>query len=375
MLRHPWQGLLALSGIGLGVAAVLAVELANSSARAAFLLSAQHLQGKATHRLSVPGASLPDAIYVELQRQSGAPPMAPVVNGWVQIEGSEGRFQLVGFDLFAATPFRDRLVNAPVNVGFTADWLTQSGAMMLDAATAHTLNVVNGDTLNVNYRGNTFPLNVLHIEKQHGGAGHDLLLVDIATAKSVLDMANRLSHVDLILDAESEYWIRQRIPASVKLETIAEQAQGVTRLSAAFELNLTAMSLLALLVGMFLIFNAVTFSIVQRRTLFGRLRAIGVTPWELFSLILLINAFQLRQLHTIIDTRNFNGRVRLDPCHRDTVRNRHGNHVGKIQFTLGIIGLQRCQPRSQQTGRRGKNAGVNFFDLALDFTGVFEFNY
>lgn len=290
MLRHPWQGLLALSGIGLGVAAVLAVELANSSARAAFLLSAQHLQGKATHRLSVPGASLPDAIYVELQRQSGAPPMAPVVNGWVQIEGSEGRFQLVGFDLFAATPFRDRLVNAPVNVGFTADWLTQSGAMMLDAATAHTLDVVNGDTLNVNYRGNTFPLNVLHIEKQHGGAGHDLLLVDIATAKSVLDMANRLSHVDLILDAESEYWIRQRIPASVKLETIAEQAQGVTRLSAAFELNLTAMSLLALLVGMFLIFNAVTFSIVQRRTLFGRLRAIGVTPWELFSLILLETA-------------------------------------------------------------------------------------
>ena len=53
------------------------------------------------------------------------------------------------------------------------------------------------------------------------------------------------------------------------------------------ELNLTAMSLLALLVGMFLIFNAMTFSMVQRRTLFGRLRAIGVTPRELFSLILL----------------------------------------------------------------------------------------
>jgi putative ABC transport system permease protein len=61
----------------------------------------------------------------------------------------------------------------------------------------------------------------------------------------------------------------------------------VTRLSAAFELNLTAMSLLALLVGMFLIFNAMTFSMVQRRTLLGRLRAVGVTARELFRLILL----------------------------------------------------------------------------------------
>ena len=61
----------------------------------------------------------------------------------------------------------------------------------------------------------------------------------------------------------------------------------MTRLSAAFELNLTAMSLLAMLVGMFLIFNAMTFSIVQRRRLFGRLRAIGVTQRELFRLILL----------------------------------------------------------------------------------------
>ena len=70
LLRHRWQGLLALTGIALGVAVVLAVELANSGARAAFELSAQQLQGRATHRLVVPGATLPDDVYVKLQRQS-----------------------------------------------------------------------------------------------------------------------------------------------------------------------------------------------------------------------------------------------------------------------------------------------------------------
>ena len=299
MLRHRWQGLLALSGIALGVAVVLAVDLANSGARAAFELSAQQLQGKATHRLAVPGASLPDEVYVSLQRQPGAPPMAPVVNGWVGVEGGAGRYQLVGFDVFAEAPFRSQLAAVSTGADFIGDWLSQAGALVLGAATARALDVAAGDSLEIVYRGRHATLHVLRVDTRQGSAADDLLLVDIATAKSVLDMHGRLSHVDLILDAVGEHWVRQRIPPGVQLQTVAEQAEGVTRLSAAFELNLTAMSLLALLVGMFLIFNAMTFSMVQRRSLFGRLRAIGVTPRELFSLILL-EALMVAVLGTLL---------------------------------------------------------------------------
>jgi putative ABC transport system permease protein len=287
MLRHRWQGLLAISGIALGVAVVLAVDLANSGARAAFELSAQQLQGKATHRLIVPGSSLPDDIYVDLLRQPGAPPMAPVVNGWVEVVGGSGRYQLVGFDLFAEAPFRSQLTEVANRAGFTSDWLTQPGALVLGAAAAAALGVDTGDTLNIVHRGKMENLHVLHIEARQSRAADELLLVDIATAKSVLSLHDQISYVDLILDAPAEQWVKLSLPASAQLQTVDDQAQGVTRLSAAFELNLTAMSLLALLVGMFLIFNAMTFSMVQRRNLFGRLRAIGVTPRELFRLILL----------------------------------------------------------------------------------------
>jgi len=287
MLRHRWQGLLALSGIALGVAVVLAVDLANSGARAAFELSAQQLQGKATHRLAVPGAALPDDLYVDLKRTPGAPPMAPVVNGWVGVEGGAGRYQLVGFDLFAEAPFRSQLAEIATDAGFIGDWLTQAGSLVLGAATARALDVAAGDRLDIVYRGRPATLYVLRIDEQQSRVSDDLLLVDIASAQSILDMHGQLSHVDLILDAAGEAWVRRRIPAGVQLQTVAEQAQGVKRLSAAFELNLTAMSLLAMLVGMFLIFNAMTFSMVQRRNLFGRLRTLGVTPRELFGLILL----------------------------------------------------------------------------------------
>ena len=53
----------------------------------------------------------------------------------------------------------------------------------------------------------------------------------------------------------------------------------------AFSLNLSALSLLALIVGMFLIYNTMTFSVVQRRGLIGALRVVGVTRREIFSLI------------------------------------------------------------------------------------------
>ncbi|MDT8388330.1 MAG: FtsX-like permease family protein [Thiogranum sp.] len=298
MLRHRWQGMLAISGIALGVAVVLAVNLANSGARASFELSAQQMQGKATHRLTIPGATLPNEVYVNLRRQPGAPPMAPVVSDWVGIEDGEQRYQLVGFDLFAEAPFREQLVEVARDTGFTSEWLTRPGTLVLTAATARALGITEGDTLDIVYRGRTSTLEVLHVQQQ-GAIGNDMLLVDIATAKTALDLHGQLSHVDLILDDAAAQWIKQRIPRHVQLQTIADQAQGVTRLSAAFELNLTAMSLLALLVGMFLIFNAMTFSIVQRRNLFGRLRAIGVVPRQIFALILL-EAFILSMFGTLL---------------------------------------------------------------------------
>ena len=51
-------------------------------------------------------------------------------------------------------------------------------------------------------------------------------------------------------------------------------------------MNLTALSLLALVVGLFLAYNTMTFSVVQRRATIGMLRALGVTRSEIVATIL-----------------------------------------------------------------------------------------
>ncbi len=114
-----------------------------------------------------------------------------------------------------------------------------------------------------------------------------LLLADIATAQELLAQTDSLSTIDLILpDEAASEALRALLPAGTRLETPATRTRTIEQLTAAFELNLTALSLLALVVGMFLIYNTVTFSVVQRRPVLGTLRALGVTRGEIFSLIL-----------------------------------------------------------------------------------------
>ena len=64
----------------------------------------------------------------------------------------------------------------------------------------------------------------------------------------------------------------ERLPGWADCSAWTSRPGASSGLSAAFELNLTAMSLLALLVSAFLsVFNALSLSIVQRPDLLGRL--------------------------------------------------------------------------------------------------------
>src|SRR3569833_2394434 len=117
-----------------------------------------------------------------------------------------------------------------------------------------------------------------------------VVLADIATAQEWLGMAGRLSRIDVALpgnDTEAEARLRAALPPDAALLALDQRREHLLRLSDAFRLNLEAFSLLALAVGMLLIYNAFTFAVVQRRAVIARLRALGATRGELARAILL----------------------------------------------------------------------------------------
>src|SRR3954451_5812602 len=82
MLRHPWQVGLAILGVALGVAVVVSIDLANTSARRAFALSTETITGRTTHQ-SVGGPSgLDEALYRRVRVDLGLRDSAPVVEGY-----------------------------------------------------------------------------------------------------------------------------------------------------------------------------------------------------------------------------------------------------------------------------------------------------
>jgi len=105
----------------------------------------------------------------------------------------------------------------------------------------------------------------------------------------LLNRVGKLDRVDLMLPEGDEGAVERIgafLPPSARVQPVEARTGAVKQMTAAFELNLTAMSLLAMVVGIFLIYNTVTFSVVQRRGLFGVLRCLGVTRGQLFALIL-----------------------------------------------------------------------------------------
>jgi putative ABC transport system permease protein len=116
-----------------------------------------------------------------------------------------------------------------------------------------------------------------------------LVLADIATAQELTGRLGRLDYIDLILPAHDEgaaAALAASLPPDAQIVPASARSGAVEQMSSAFRTNLTALSLLALLVGMFLIYNSMTFSVVQRRSLFGTLRCLGATQGEIGWLVL-----------------------------------------------------------------------------------------
>ena len=301
--RRPLQYLLCILGIALGVAMLVSIDLASGSAQRAFSLSTDAITGRTTHRLVAIGpGGVPDTTFVELRRQFPEIPAAPVIEAYGRAEELDGELlRLVGVDLFSEAPFRGLLGAGRGGGRGFVPFLTEPGTAVIATETAERfdLHPGSGDAsglLHLDLAGRTSALRLVGSvtgESSLERRGLEtLLLVDIATAQDLLDPTGAaavptVGHIDLILEGPAqEQAIRTWLPPGLKLETAAARGNAVQQMTAAFELNLTAMSLLAMVVGIFLIYNTVTFSVVQRRGLFGVLRCLGVTRGQLFALIL-----------------------------------------------------------------------------------------
>lgn len=297
--RHPLQTLLLLFGIALGVALMVAVDLANHSAKRAFQLSAESLTGKATYQIVSSSGKLPESVYRDLRVKHHYQALSPVVEGPLQLkapgpdaEAVLQRWKVLGVDPFVEAPFRDFLQHSDQSLPLDQllPLITQPRTVMIATPTAQQLGLQVGQQLALSNQPPLKLVGLLNPQSQRSQeALHKVLLADIATAQELLGLEGYLSRIDVLIpeaDSQQAEALASLLPVGLRLERPSNRSQTLLQMSAAFELNLSALSLLALVVGVFLIFNTISFSVVQRRKTLAILRALGATPRQLFGQIL-----------------------------------------------------------------------------------------
>jgi putative ABC transport system permease protein len=289
--KRPLQYILLIIGVAIGVAMMVSIDLANSSARRAFQLSTDAVTGRTTHRIVGGPTGLDSELYLRLRTELGYRPAAPVVEGYVQIrEIGRQPLRLVGIDPFAEPPFRPYFGDGTQGLEGLTAFMTQPNGLIIAADIAAEHGLTLGDTLTLDLGGRLHDATLVGLLEADDEASRralsGLMFTDIASAQELLGLNGRLSHIDLIANEPDLTAIEAILPAGVVIEPAAARGNAIQQMTAAFELNLTALSLLALVVGMFLIYNTVTFSVVQRRQQFGILRCLGATSGQLFLLIL-----------------------------------------------------------------------------------------
>lgn len=285
--RHPWQLLLLLLGMLIGVAVVTAVELINHSARDSFRVANEQLLGRTSHQIKGL-APLPETLYRQLRTELAISTATPIVSAFVrelvsEEQGTGALLRVLGIDPLAGNPLTQGLDGVRLNppVGLT-QLLTEPLGVILDSRTARHLRLVVGDSLALITANGPRSVRVLALlEGADDPRSNNLLIMDIGQAQQLLALQGQLTQINLgELTSQQQLGIRAWLPPAYSLLS-SQQQQSTAGLTDSFHLNLSALSLLALLVGLFLVYNSSHFSLLQRQPIFAQLRGLGLTAAEL----------------------------------------------------------------------------------------------
>jgi putative ABC transport system permease protein len=106
-----------------------------------------------------------------------------------------------------------------------------------------------------------------------------------------LEKVGLIDRIDLIVDKSMdlrtvETGLKQVIPQGTEIRRPETRSGQIEKMVSAFHLNLTALSFISLVVGMFLIYNAISTSVIQRRREIGILRSVGTTRPQILGLLI-----------------------------------------------------------------------------------------
>ncbi|MDE3048712.1 MAG: FtsX-like permease family protein, partial [Nitrospirota bacterium] len=295
-LQRPFRALLSIAGVALGVLASVAIGTANIQVLRSFEQAVTTVAGPATLEIVARDLGVNESVITAVRAVDGVVSAAPIIEDAVMVAQGEQRgqtLQILGLDLLAEVGTRGfQISQADTDVALEA--LLAPDALYLGRQVAADWNLGVGSTVEVTAGGRLVRLRVvglIHNEAARSSLWDRLALMDIAAAQLLFQSIGRLDRIELVTMPDRPLddilaSVRTVLPPHLVVQRPAQRTKQVENMVRAFQLNLTVLSWVGLLVGMFLIYNTMAFAVAQRRREIGIYRALGMTERRVAGLFL-----------------------------------------------------------------------------------------
>ena len=271
MGKDPVRALLTVAAVALGVAVIVAVDLASEASMGSFRSSLESLEGSANYEITQVGG-IPEAVYGELARLEGPLAFSPRIESFALLPATGEQVPLFGVDLVGDTTLRAAGTMPRPDLSDLLDgtsvWVTAS----LGLAAGDAIELIAGDR--------RLHLRVQGVLGPSPAAVGRFALMDIAPAQRALGRMGRLDRIYVYTPGDERDWtatLAPLLPAAASILPAGTGSEDSRRMLSAFRWNLRMMSYATILVGAFLIYNTVSAYIVRRRRQIGIVRAVGAS--------------------------------------------------------------------------------------------------
>lgn len=306
--RTSWGSYLLLFAIvAVGVGAFNGIRQASRAASANFGLFNEAVSGRSDFIVeAAAGSTLRETNLFALSALSGVPDwhLLPVIEGSLARVDTAGesvqQLRIVGLDLIGLgnlPNFIEQGLSFAESQGGSSEWYDWVGSgrgVWLTYAASLKSDLSVGDFMQYTTGGIRAQVQVVGILGDAGAVlPDDLVVGDIPVVQELLVRTGQLDRVEVVIadrdrSANSDYVdfvearLRALLPDGFKLSASTERAESRASMTEAFRLNLMILSLIAILVGAYLILQALDAAVVRRRHEMATLRSLGVSARTLF---------------------------------------------------------------------------------------------
>jgi len=284
--QHTLRLFLTLAGIALGVAVFFAVRTANTTLISSLATTVEKLAGHATLQVSAGEAILPQEVLTSVRQTPGVHLAEPVIEKVVETALPDApNLLLMGMDTGSDLKlYEGEFDQSSLEVSNPLAFTERPDSIALSRPFADRYGLKDGDRIPIYTPRGRQDFVVRGFFRTTGASvvfGGNIALMDIHAAQAAFDRVGGVDRIDIMTDPAAnvdtvQQSLRAHLPAGVEVAKPDRRGESLEKAVSAMHLSLLIMSLLAVTVGVFIIFNSLSVSVNQRFKEIGVLRSIGV---------------------------------------------------------------------------------------------------